>query len=306
MKVGDAMANIINTRVPLCGLSVFVHSITLRKASPGSQKNYYQHQHPGFEIHCVTAGNCQVKCSSKIYGLDPNTVLLLPPEVYHNVTDTEKDTVHISICFSLDKPEDTKPGSKTDTFYRTFDQTAPLLLPSHDAEIRHILQKMEAHLQDSEDDPYRKEKLLTFFCEFLLELAGFMGKGKTAEPVAPVNESGEDIDFMIDNFLALNFMHNDAMPRIAEQLHVSTRQLHRIIKQHYGTNYRQKLSEIRLKIAMDMLCNTDMPIHKISEVLGYSSSANFSTFIKHYTQRTPSQIRKYNDLSPERMLSHGK
>ena len=86
-------------------------------------------------------------------------------------------------------------------------------------------------------------------------------------------------------------MHNDAMARMADALHISTRQLHRTITKHYGINYRQKLSEIRLKIATDMLCNTDMPIHRISEVLGYSNSANFSAFIKRCTNKTPSQLR---------------
>ena len=96
---------------------------------------------------------------------------------------------------------------------------------------------------------------------------------------------------MIDSFLGVNFMHNNAMPKMADQLHISTRQLHRTIKKHYGTNYRQLLSETRLKIAVNMLCNTAMPIHRIAETLGYSSSANFSAFIKRCTNKTPSQLR---------------
>ena len=57
-------------------------------------------------------------------------------------------------------------------------------------------------------------------------------------------------------------------------------------------NYRQKLCEIRMEIATNMLRNTDKTIAEIAEILGYSSSANFSTFIKNYSGKTPSQIRR--------------
>lgn len=290
------MANIINATVPLCGLSVFVHSITLRRCDQNSKYTTFPHRHPGFEIHGVTAGTCRVKCSGETYTLDPHTALLLPPEIYHNVADDPLSTERISMCFSLDMPEDRKQKDKSQSFYRAFGCAAPLLLPLRNPELSQLLKKMKALLQDPNGDPYGGEKLLTLFCQFLLELAGQLEQGKSTLSPPSAGDSAEGVDFLIDTFLATNFMHNDAMPRMAQQLHVSTRQLHRIIREHYGTNYRQKLAEIRIKIAMDMLCNTDVPIHKIGELLGYSSSANFSTFIKHYTHKTPSQIRKNRDL----------
>ena len=51
-------------------------------------------------------------------------------------------------------------------------------------------------------------------------------------------------------------------------------------------------AETRIQIAVDLLRNTDMSINKISEILGYSCSANFSAFIKRNTGKTPTQIRK--------------
>ena len=75
-------------------------------------------------------------------------------------------------------------------------------------------------------------------------------------------------------------------------LHVSPRQLHRIIKKSYGKSYREKLSEIRVEIATSFLSGSDKSIAEISELLGYSTPANFSTFIKNATGKTPSEIRK--------------
>lgn len=286
------MNEAFHARLPLCDLSVIVHSIKLRKASARSRQTYYQHKHPGFEIHCITAGSCQVMCNSETFCLAPGTMLLLPPGMYHNSTDTEKETVHISMCFSLEKPDSAKPGSKAYTFAQAFQHNAPVLMQLQDTEAWHVLQKLESLLTDKRDDAYRNDKLFTLFSAFLLELPELIGKGKTDPPSSGSTDCSQDAAFIIDSFLGVNFMCNNAMPKMADKLHISTRQLHRTIKKHYGTNYRQMLSETRLKIAVNMLCNTAMPIHEIAEVLGYSSSPNFSAFIKRCTGKTPSQLRK--------------
>jgi len=57
-------------------------------------------------------------------------------------------------------------------------------------------------------------------------------------------------------------------------------------------NYRDKLKEIRLEIALNFLSHSDKSIAQIAQLLGYGSSANFSAFIKKATGKTPSQLRK--------------
>lgn len=43
---------------------------------------------------------------------------------------------------------------------------------------------------------------------------------------------------------------------------------------------------------MDLLLTTEKSVAEISEMVGYSSPANFSTFIKNVTGKTPSAIRR--------------
>jgi len=85
---------------------------------------------------------------------------------------------------------------------------------------------------------------------------------------------------------------NNGEALLAKRLNVSTRQLNRILKQSYGMNYREKLKEARLKLALEQLCHTDNSISQIAQQLGYSSAANFNTFIKNVTGKTPTQLRK--------------
>ena len=87
-------------------------------------------------------------------------------------------------------------------------------------------------------------------------------------------------------------MSNASNKALADELHISTRQLHRILQKLYGANYRDQLLQIRLKIATGFLTGTDKSIAEISEMMGYGSPANFATFIKKVTGKTPGQIRK--------------
>jgi len=286
------MSEPLRTKLTLCDLTVIVHTISVRKATAGSQQTYYQHKHPGYELHCITAGACHVMVSGETYTLTPGAILLLPPGMYHNSTDTENETVRISICFSLELPDFAKPGSKANTFARVFHHKTPVLMQLQSTDAWLFLQKMEMLLTGDKDDAYRNDKLFALFSAFLLELPEQLGNGQVNSPSTTLDDFSQDDAYMIDSFLGVSLMRNNAMPQMADKLHISTRQLHRTIKKHYGTNYRNMLSETRLKIASNMLCNTDMPIHEIAEKLGYSSSANFSAFIKRCTGTTPSQLRK--------------
>ena len=46
------------------------------------------------------------------------------------------------------------------------------------------------------------------------------------------------------------------------------------------------------EVSMDLLLTTEKSVAEISEMVGYSSPANFSTFIKNVTGKTPSAIRR--------------
>lgn len=282
----------INAAVTTCGLNLHVYSISYNSDRSPKSKAYYQHRHPGFEIHYVAAGQCKAICSGQTYSLDSETMLLVPPGAYHDVRLENQSTVRICISFSLQKKKDAHTGSKTDAFYDTFDRGIPITADLHDSEAQHILYRIAQLLKEPEEDTYKNDKLLALCSSLLLELIPHVTDIHSDSRSIHANEAQEDISFKIDSFLGTNFMRNNAKSSMASELYISPRQLQRIIQKNYGMNYRQKLSETRIQIATDLLCNTGLQIHKIAEILGYSCSANFSAFMKRATGKTPSQIRK--------------
>ncbi|MRH43815.1 response regulator [Aquibacillus halophilus] len=81
------------------------------------------------------------------------------------------------------------------------------------------------------------------------------------------------------------------LERVAEELHVSTVYLSRIIKQELGISYVGLLTQLRLNKATDLLKTTDMTIRDIAEEVGYESQHYFSTTFRKNVGVSPKQFK---------------
>ncbi|SEA33516.1 two-component system, response regulator YesN [Thalassobacillus cyri] len=82
------------------------------------------------------------------------------------------------------------------------------------------------------------------------------------------------------------------LERVAEELHVTTVYLSRLMKQELGISYIGLLTQLRINKATDLLKTTDMPIRNIAEEVGYESQHYFSTAFKKVVGISPKQLKK--------------
>lgn len=79
--------------------------------------------------------------------------------------------------------------------------------------------------------------------------------------------------------------------KVADMLHISSRQLSRIVKSRYGMTFHEILIKKRIDKATRLLVTTDRPVNKIIEEVGYSKS---SLFYKDFSAQfgiTPTEYR---------------
>lgn len=96
---------------------------------------------------------------------------------------------------------------------------------------------------------------------------------------------------------ALWYIHNNtALLKKIEDLTVyvgsSASDINNSFSKHLGKTAFQYIREVKINKAKNMLLKTRLPITHISEELGYSSSANFSTAFKSVVGLTPNEYRK--------------
>lgn len=263
----------------------------LVKASPDlppvPNHNYYQHRHPVLELHYVTRGWHCVASANTVHRVEAGQLLIIPAGTYHDTCRVSPDCSRVSIALEMGQV----PGGRAELARQLragLTLPAPLVveLAAH-GELAGVLARMRTLTR--ENTALEREKLRALCALLVMELFDILSRSRT--PRRQATPASVAPEFIIDEFFGSHFHMSNGAPVLAQRLHVSLRQLNRIMKACCGMNYRQKLAETRLEIARDLLARGDKSISQIAQLLGYSSVAAFGAFIKQATGKTPSQLR---------------
>ena len=100
--------------------------------------------------------------------------------------------------------------------------------------------------------------------------------------------------YIIEEYFNEHYMENITLNELSSRLYLGKQQTERIIKKIYGVGFRQRLSKIRIKSAMELLSETNKSILDVSEAVGYESYNGFYTAFKKITGTTPEKWRANN------------
>lgn len=98
---------------------------------------------------------------------------------------------------------------------------------------------------------------------------------------------------------AVEILRNDVTAKIspeevAKRIGISYSLFRRIFKENMGTSPAQYQMDIRLKTSQELLTTTNYPIAKIAKKLGFTDTAQFSTFFRKRQNMTPREYRNKN------------
>lgn len=253
----------------------------------------FSHNHAAFEIHFVQEGRCIMYIEDTYVELEAGSYCVIPPGMYHSQLSVIQGAV-IKSCLRFS--------------YRTVSGDKP-----HTAgnEARELLLVLEAVTFYKQKDDGRLSFLVSDIQnELQVQPLGYLAKVQSlfaqlmidiirSAPSAPAavygcpEQTPDDLRTnVIDAFFASRYNGEIKEEDLARQLNVSTRQLNRILNERYRASFRRKLLETRLKVAMDLLKNTDMAISHIAEQVGYQTTGSFHTAFKTNIGITPLAFRR--------------
>lgn len=95
----------------------------------------------------------------------------------------------------------------------------------------------------------------------------------------------------IDEFLADHLDNEACLTSVADYVHMSPPHLSRIYKQITGINFSNKVYQMKIDKAKQILRDTNKKVYEISEEVGFISASAFVYFFKKKTGMTPQQYR---------------
>ncbi|OMC69114.1 hypothetical protein BK126_15200 [Paenibacillus sp. FSL H7-0326] len=108
----------------------------------------------------------------------------------------------------------------------------------------------------------------------------------------PSRDMGRHRYLLAEQFMKDNYMEPLTVEVVADRIHLSARQLQRILKEYGGGTFTEMLESIRLSHICKRLTTSDSTIDEIAEETGYSSANYLHAVFKRVYRMTPMEYRK--------------
>ena len=251
------------------------------KGAPKTTWDTQRHCHPAFEMHLILSGHCRVEAERSEFPLQSGNALLIPPGKYHRPLSCSPDFSRYNLTFSPD------PVLRHRLCALFPDCTViPITKEASDL-CKSLL------LENAAANPYKEERINALLTLLAAELFRLMDV-----PDTPISKTLPITDLerfsLIDNFFEEHFADTATEEDLAKLLHLSKRQLARVLEKHYGMSFRQKRIHARMDRATWLLRATEHTISYIAGAVGYSSESTFFQIFRRHFGITPQQYRLKN------------
>ncbi len=108
------------------------------------------------------------------------------------------------------------------------------------------------------------------------------------------SDTGKDIIDKIIKRLEEEYYKNIKLIDLADEYYINPSYLSQLFLQQTDKNFKQYISEIRIKNAKNLLTDTAIPIDKIAELVGYGDRSHFSKAFISAAGVTPAKYRSEN------------
>lgn len=242
--------------------------------------NTARHCNANYELHIVLKGTCQLDVAAKTHTLTAGNAIIITPNEYHMPHVITDEFLRLSIPFSLSEHHLSKALRQAIPTSIIF-QLNP-----------HLLQLSNQILEElSETYPFSEDLLPVLLKQLLICLFRVLNVSDSSGNTVKKVQSDWRTD-VIDNFFENNMSCYGTEEQLAEALHLSKRQLARVLQEHYDMNFRQKLLVTRMDHASWLLRTTKKSIGEICSIVGYNSETTFFKNFKNHYAVTPLQYRK--------------
>jgi len=246
-----------------------------------------RHCNEEYEVTIVLKGSCQVDVDDCHYDLYAGQGLITAPERYHILYGAKDDFERFSARYSIegnDLPQQLRQSLPT---HRVF-----LAEPGM---VRICRETIDEY---SNRTPYWKEMHGVRMKELLLRIFRLLNVEDEARLTLP-RSTHQTKKQKIDRYMEEHLGSGLSMAELAQQIHVSQRQLSRDVQEFYGMSFRQKVLNLRMDRAAWLLRTTEMPMDKLVDAVGYSSEKAFSHAFLNFFQLSPRQYREqFSSSSP--------
>lgn len=268
-------------------------SVTVAITDHFLDETFYQplrfHSHAGYEVQLILSGSAVMQVGADRYPMEAGDLVLVRPECRHKIDMAAEEAVkRITFLFFLSGERSNDPESRY--IWDAFEQAPDFLkVPGMVSKLPEIPILQRELQKQSSCYLIRVKAMLQSL--FISMARAFSRVGETQLQPVTTDEDKNRAQQIED------FLHNDSFrdmtcADMAKALHISQRQLERILQNLYKKNFRTLRLELRMDTANALLDEGKLTMEAIAEALGYSSVPAFYTAYRKFYGETPGSRRK--------------
>lgn len=127
------------------------------------------------------------------------------------------------------------------------------------------------------------------------EMSGFV-RDELAQAAAAVSGSASSKEkqqlLQIKDYIEAHYDDEISLDKMASLFFMNSYYFSSFFKKHTGKNFKQYVTEVRMKHALKLLQQTDLMVYEIAEKVGYNNARQFSDMFKKYFGKLPGELRQ--------------
>lgn len=251
-----------------------------------------KHNHSSYEIHFIVSGKGKLLIDNNVIELYPNSYFIIGPGIYHSIWQDDKNPLlkyHIKFSYTTVKDGNSFfPESETSDIYEILSKIRFAYLNDTLNSVL-LIKQIRSELESKAIGYYSKMQCL--FIQIMINLFRSITDDSERINVLPHKSKDDQRSMLIETFF--DDFHNDLrIDQLACVLNLSCKQVNRTMKKLYNTTFKQKLIDVRIEVAKDLLRDKTISIELVSEKVGYSNASNFYIAFKKRTGFSPQEYRK--------------
>lgn len=241
------------------------------------------HKHSFFELHFCLKGSCVYQAGGKQYTILPGEMIILRAGETHCLLQKTLDFTKIALGFDIISLTD--PLSKE--MCQSLSQRAAFVTGETDT-VAALFYRVLEETATQRMGFLTQTKLCLL--EIIMSCARMTQKRENHQPTFSqrIDKRVEEVNSYIDAHMNQQITCQE----LADYIHLSIRQLSRVIQNEFGVSIRDYIDKLKCEYAKNLLLHSDMSMAKVANEVGFSSEFSFSRFFKRVEGMAPSQFRR--------------
>ena len=261
------------------------------RSQPDAQIMKNSHLHDYYEIYYLLAGTRRYFINHTLYNLEPGDIILINKGDIHLTTTITSDYYHerYLLTFSDEFFERFSPILDTTELMSCFNTKKIHIPPSKRYTFEALLHKMFAEYQ-------KKDEFSDYMAGMhLVELLVFLNR-RAKQKAVPFDDITVHEERIQDVCRHICTYYNQpiALSDMAKMAYMSPTYFSKKFKKVTGVGFNEYLNNVRIKMASNMLSETQYSVTEIARLCGYKDSNYFGDVFKKIMGISPSKYRKNN------------